>query len=424
MEKLTFDVLKAAVSGPGLAFRSVVRLQPAGGAGDKIFPPTYAVAENARTKYATEERVIDGKKVATVLLDSVASQANRMELALLAAVEAEDLAIPVLNVSFEDQPELADLGRITTLEAPHRIADALFRDSLLGDMPFRLSAPGRAFTEATPKTATAVYRYCPTALVFGVWDSTGPKGGMGAKYPRAITSEIVGIGTALGVKTASRLDPAQIESSVTVYKHKDDPTDWTIDPTEAQQDGKKAVLYGRGAKGSGKPSELNHGNVAPSIETQAGGVTMEYAQQTTVLSLGALRRLRFPTSVDGESLSGAARRDAENAARTALTALGLAAMVYQRAEGYDLRSRCVLIPEGPLQIEILHGDGSPPATYGLSRAEASSLVSQAQAEAGKLGMAWDAQGLDLKPAPKLAALILKSRDRSRTAPADGDGEQA
>ncbi len=51
----------------------------------------------------------------------------------------------------------------------------------------------------------------------------------------------------------------------------------------------------------GKPSEINHGNVTPDLvraertkEPLPGGVTMAYAFQTAVLSLPAVRRLRFP----------------------------------------------------------------------------------------------------------------------------------
>jgi len=31
----------------------------------------------------------------------------------------------------------------------------------------------------------------PTALIFGAWNSTGEGGGLGAKFPRAIVSEII-----------------------------------------------------------------------------------------------------------------------------------------------------------------------------------------------------------------------------------------
>ena len=41
MEKLTFDILKKAVAGTAAAFRCITEYQPAGGVGDKVFPPTY-----------------------------------------------------------------------------------------------------------------------------------------------------------------------------------------------------------------------------------------------------------------------------------------------------------------------------------------------------------------------------------------------
>jgi len=58
----------------------VTDYQPTGGLGDKVFPPTYEGG-----KYAMEKRIdpATGEERQCVLLDSVQSQANRMELALL-----------------------------------------------------------------------------------------------------------------------------------------------------------------------------------------------------------------------------------------------------------------------------------------------------------------------------------------------------
>ena len=79
-DELTLDVVKHAVADNAAAFRCITEYQPAGGAGDKVFPPTYEGG-----KYAVETRIIRGERVQCVLLDSVQSQANRMELALLEA---------------------------------------------------------------------------------------------------------------------------------------------------------------------------------------------------------------------------------------------------------------------------------------------------------------------------------------------------
>src|SRR3954463_5971256 len=101
--ELTLTTLQRAVAGGAAAIRCITRLQPAGGDGDKVFPPTYATGDKAPTRYAFEERRINGEVVRTVLLDSVASQANRIEEALEAAWEEERLSFPVISVDFSKE---------------------------------------------------------------------------------------------------------------------------------------------------------------------------------------------------------------------------------------------------------------------------------------------------------------------------------
>ncbi len=403
MPELSFESLQAAVAGGAVALRSIMRLQPADGPGGKVFPPTFAVAAAAENKYAIEERQVGDQVVTTVLLDSVASQANRAELALLDGWEAKDLEFPVPYVDFTGEPDLADLGRITVLEAPHRFADAIFRDSLLGGTLFRLSDIGQKITEARPGNATDMFRYAPTALLFGQWDSTGPKGGLGSKFQRAYVSEIVGLDAKIGRKVGSRIDPLQIErDAAVVYEHADPQQRWTLDAAEAAQEKGKPKLAG----GDGRPSEINHGNIAPSIDAQAGGVTISEARQTAVLSLAALRRLRFV----GES------RDAEVAARTAVAALGVAAIAFGYEADHDLRSRCLLIPQHPPVVEMVGRDGGSPEEIGVDRESAAQLLSEAAANAARSGIAWEKAEIALTPAPKLVELLRRSREVSAREP--------
>jgi CRISPR-associated protein Csb1 len=405
---LDLPTLTSLVREDGVAIRVRQQLQPAGGKGDKVFPPTYATGDN-RLKYAVETRRIEGGDVQAVLLDSVASQANRIEESLLAAWEAEQINFPVIGVDFSNDPDLADLGAVTTLQAPHRIADAILRDATNpdGSVLFRDLSEGRAFTNATLRNASAVFQLCPTALIFGVWDSTGPKGGLGAKFQRALTSEIVGIGASTGRKVGSRIDPLGIQANVEVFKLKANPSDWTIDPALAVTEKGKPVPFSRtGAEGKGKPSAVNHSNITPTIDEFAGGVTFDYAMQTVVLSLPALRRLRFVTDLGGQPLAN--RAEAELAARAALAALGIAGIVHQRAAGYDLRSRCLLLPDGPMNLEVLRGDGSS-ESVALTTAQANDLVKGSAAAASDKGLAWKRQPLQLRPAAKLVALIKQSR---------------
>ena len=81
-DELDLSALHAAVAGTAAAFRCITEYQPAGGPGDKVFPPTYAGG-----KYAVEERIIGDRKASCVILDSVQSEANHMEMALLDAWE-------------------------------------------------------------------------------------------------------------------------------------------------------------------------------------------------------------------------------------------------------------------------------------------------------------------------------------------------
>ena len=255
--ELDLTTLRDAVAGAAAAFRCVTSYQPVGGPGDKVFPPTYEGG-----KYATEERVDQktGEVRKCVLLDSVQSQANRMELALLEAHCSDRIALPLLVTRFDDE-ELTKKFAVNSLEAPHRIADALFRDSLLDGVAFRYSDTGRVLDTADVRNATGLFGLCPTALVFGLWDSTGPRGGLGAKYQRALVSEIVGYDAVPGVNTSSRIDPAQIVLGAgTLYRRepaRQDAPHWTL------REGTPRL--GSGKNPTGRPSEANHGNVTPDI---------------------------------------------------------------------------------------------------------------------------------------------------------------
>lgn len=93
-------------------------MQPAGGPGDKVFPPTFAGAV-----YAIEKRRIPGREqpVRCVLLDSVQSQANRMELVLQEAVDAGRIKLPQPGAEPE-QFSLASENAIALLQQAARQA--------------------------------------------------------------------------------------------------------------------------------------------------------------------------------------------------------------------------------------------------------------------------------------------------------------
>jgi CRISPR-associated protein Csb1 len=381
--------------------------------------------KNHGAKYAFEIRRIDHQDVRCVLIDSVQSQANRMEEALQALWADRRIVLPVVSVDFSSiAPEV---GRVTSLTAPHRIADALLRDSLLDGHLFRLSAIGKSFTDASTKNAAALFKVCPTGLVFGLWDSTGPKGGLGAKFQRALVSEIVGINAVAAARTESRIDPAQLVNAAAVIYRKrleaGEPLTWTLDESEAERakigSEDNAPLKwgakkkdGKWVQGEGKLTTANHSNIPPTIDTLGGGVTIDEARHTVVLSLAALRRLGF------------AEGGVE--ARTVLAALGLLAVLAAESRGYDLRSRCLLVPkkDAALKLHAVGRDGSSPDDHlELNLTDAIALY-EAAVNALPESLRFEKPAgealAELKPSPKLAALVTKSRELAAAGADVGD----
>jgi CRISPR-associated protein Csb1 len=448
--KLTLGDLIAAVAGNAAALRCRRRLQPAGGEGDKVFPPTYAGGV-----YAVEMRRLAGhpEPVTCVLLDSVQSQANRMELALHDA-QAE-LKLPVVVVDFsEADPTLPEkIGRLTSLQVPHRLSDAILRDSNLDGQKFRDSEIGHQVNAMSSNNATPVFEFCPTALVFGMWDSTGPKGGLGAKFERALVSEVIGINASFGVRTASRIDPI-VTTTADIKVYQAMGGGWTLDQAKAVVKDGKPLLVGKSEK-AGKASAVNLGNVTPSftkygkdpqgldplrsgkvsinytirsnedefsIRNQAaaearpaqqgqiapGGVTVEYAEQLTTLSLICLRRLRFP--ITGKSENGAVNV----AARTVLAALGICATTLAFENGLGLRSRCLLWPDGEMTWELLEKPGQTPRLFTLDGEGAKQLLAQAVTAAKNAGLPWQEEPVVLKPSDNLVELVRKSQEQAKS----------
>lgn len=380
------------------AFRRIRRLQPVGGVGDKLFPPTYpppsGAPRNAPPRHVFERRRVEGGEVCCVLIDSVQSQANRLEEALLAAAGQGRVQIPYVTVDFS-AAGLDPLERITSLDAPHRVYDAILRDSLLDGQPFMQSEPGRRLAAAKPADATALLELSPAALLFGAWHSQGEGGGLGAKFPRALVSEIMGIDTPVdeipnqrtgevevrtaGKRTGSRIDPLGVLRKVEVFKG---GSGWSPDPEQAGARAKKV-----------RPSEINHGNIAPTV--QPLGVTCAYVEHRAVITLAGLRRLRFGSD------------ERNDAGRALIAALGLVALAEQDAGGYALRSRCDLVCEGPAPLELVRADGSI-ETIELDRERARVLYEDAYTRAKTAKFQFES--IALKPQDKLVEIVKRSQE--------------
>ena len=137
-------------------------------------------------------------------------------------------------------------------------------------------------------------------------------------------------------------------------------------------------------------------------------MTISQARQATVISFAALRRLRF-RGFD---------RDAEATARTAVAALGVAAIAYQYELDFDLRSRCLLLPEHAPRLELLHRDGSAAEEVALDRDVAAEILAAAAAGADAAGLGWETAEMRMVPAPKLIELLRRSRKAAASADAE------
>ncbi|HTW30437.1 MAG TPA: type I-U CRISPR-associated RAMP protein Csb1/Cas7u [Candidatus Sulfotelmatobacter sp.] len=387
---LTIEKLLSTIDSDA-AFRRRRRLQPMEGPGAKIFPPTYpGQKKDDAPRHVFERRRINGGELWCVLVDSVQSQSNRLEEFLLEAVRQKIIELPYVSVDFS-HAKLDGLTEITSLEAPHRLFDAILRDSELGGKPFMKSDKGLALVAAKPSDASAIFELSPTALLFGVWNSTGEGGGLGAKFPRCLVSELIGVNVPVdeegdivisaAKRTGSRIDPLGVLRRVEVYKSKEG---WDVDPKKAGKDAKKV-----------RPSEINHGNIAPTV--QSLGVTCDYIEQTSVVTLAGLRRLRFGSA------------DRTSAARAHLASLGLVALLEQDARGYALRSRCDLVSDGSAPLELVKCDGST-EQVDLDLAAARALYADCVAAVRKAGFTFSSEPLKLTPQAKLVQIVQKSRE--------------
>ena len=287
-------------------------LEPAAGPGDVIFPPTFAPPEDAKDGSASY--VIDGDGGSNVcLLDSVGSQANRLE-PIFKTSRYRDL-VPQIEIQVKDR-------KVSLLDVGHRAADALVRSTPLA------SDLREAFLKCAAGDSTPLAKIAPTTLVFGGWDSRETH----VKMPRLINSTI----RASCVSELRRA--AQYFSSL----EKDEVEELLETDTQKQ----RKVLSKAGFLDA--PSGITHGGV----------VVHGDIVRTTVVNLTALRAL------------GAAGDEAQTALRRYI--LGLALVAAVAPIDLFLRQGCLLVhrPEKVPQGTLVYRDGRrEPLELGIDRVE-------------------------------------------------------
>ena len=381
------SVLSTAVKEKSI-LRIVANLKPANADG-LVYPPTYDQGQ-----HIFRPAWVDGEARDAVLLDSVQSQANRIEIALLDAYREGRLAYPDIELIVD-----TNSGReaYSVLELSHRIYDAALRFTKIDDTPFIDSYIGKAVYAARTDAASALFAHAPITLALGGWDSHGGGGPLVAKLPRLITSEIVGLDAKAAQRGAVKFDPMDIRKDAgPLYESKDQHRRFETDKDMSVARSKER-----------KPSEIGLGNV-PNFEDR--GAVITEALQTSLISCTAARRLRF------EKEDRTYDKSRDMAGRIATLALGLYGLLAQMETGYYLRSGCDLIPISTPKLEVIGRSLEEVESHEVSAPAALEALNKSLKMAAEAGLSWRAEKVVAMADERLVTLV----ERSRTATAGGE----
>ena len=363
--------------------RISAEMEPLGGRGSPINPAIHSGGVYAWQRRYTAET---DEPQDCIVVDSVQSQAARLQRSL-----ADLDGYPMIEMDLSEAVLPAHLpSRITSVELPHRHADAYVRDADRDGVKFDKTDLGRALLDATASDPEALLGWFPHSLIYGFWQSHTGKNGPQAKHPRAWTSEIIG--------WAPSMSKDDIEGRDRKFERlgtKGDPMN--IDSSAAD-------------KGEPKPSEVGHGQVpfggAGTNEDKRRPPAMSFARitQTADLSFATLRRV-------------ADRRDQPpgfdpTRARALLAMLALWAYARRFWGSMDLRTGTTLqtVP-GTLKIQAVSSSGlvdCNPQSAGTAALEAgiAKIVEGIVLPAGLNG--WGRDPEVLRPSKRLSGYIAKT----------------
>jgi CRISPR-associated protein Csb1 len=373
-------ILLSAVTGKAM-LRLVVNLSPANADG-LVYPPTYD-----QGMHIFRPAWINGEQREAVLLDSVQSQANRIELAILDAHRRNRIVYPDIELKVE-----ASTGAeaYSVLELSHRVYDAALRMTSVDGTLFAKSEIGQAIYAARTNKATALFTHAPMTLALGGWDSHGGGGPLVAKLPRLITSEIVGLDAKPVTRASVKFDPMDIRKDAgPLYESEDQDRRFETDSEKAVNIRKEY-----------KPSEVGLGSV-PNVSER--GAVITGAVQTSLISLAAVRRLRF------ENANGSYSDDRDLAGQTVITALGLFGLIAQMEAGYYLRSGCDLIPVEDPTLEVIGRTLEDATIYPIDYGVTLEALNDALAKAKEQGLQWRGETVVAEADDRLRTLIERSR---------------
>jgi len=394
MKCITLEMLLRSCSDSSSddGIRIDTELEPIGGPGAPVKPAIYAggVFQLDR-RWASPD---DEKPTQVVVIDNVPSQANRLEAALRQRRETSGIPELILDLSSAGNLPAHLPRQLSSLQFPHRNADAYLRDATIEGKDFIKTDLGKEIFGATAQTCGPLLAWFPQSLLYGFWQSHLGKKKHNTKHARAWVSEIVGWKPATDSENATRTfglkgDPLNLNTDEAILSNPNDRFEWHIG-TEAKKKASKDAK-------KDKLSETGHGQVPVSgNDATLAPISFARITQRATLSFAQLRHVSLGRDTSSEQ---------DNAARALLVALGLHAHVLAFGRSFALRSGAELRPASSNMLWL-----SPDGDASIELAsDTQTLLAEAKEHARKCGGiplgGWDKSSLILGPKANLLKAI-------------------
>lgn len=299
--------------------KSIAQLEPIVGQGETIFPPSYAggVYQIDRNP-ATNDSI--------VVLDSVGSQANRVEPVF--KNEPYSKLVPQVEVVLGSRTvNLLDIG--------HRGADAAIRLTEIGE------SLHKAFEKLErDRNGISLAKITPTSLIFGAWDSRGTQ----AKARRVVRFTIEGCDV-FEIKRSAQYIP---------------PVNYITEELVKEVDIKKKA----GDKSLGSKLGLLDNPAIGAL----GGVRVKEIRRIGLLNINVIRNIKGENKDETEKLQR--------------YLLGLALVAFTSPPELDLREGCELVHKLETQTEIKVRHVDREAAFTVNAEEILRFAQEAAAEFG------------------------------------------
>ena len=272
-------------------------LIPIEGKDSPFFPPTFAGTGSDGSDYCIDT-LKDGTR--TCLVDSVGSQANRMEP--IFTKKPFDKFIPQITIK-------AGKEEVNLCEVGHRVADALLRHSTIeNDIK-------KALEDLQKNNSITLAKLAPTSLVFGLWDSRGSQ----VKLPRVVSSVIRAYDIDKLSRSAQYFPPVNYRDEKLLGEYKD----------KKEKDARSVLGF----------------NDIPSTNTHGGIIAHGDIRKDTVVNLAALQRINADDDVNTRVLQK--------------YILGLSLISTSSIKEWYLRQGCLLVkdPERITEWNLVYHDG-------------------------------------------------------------------